>query len=180
PPASVNVTVGVVPSGTLTKPAPSPVFCFTVTVNVCGSVTRFVPFGPIVMLASTNVFTAGPLPPGPAPTLAVDGSVSRFSVTPPTVMVTAALPVALPADGDVNVTAHWPLTVPGDAHVSEPSWLAAPFEFVSVTTGFVPPGPLSTPAPSPAFCFTVTVNVWFWPTSLVALGVIVMLASTNV
>src|SRR5215831_20655826 len=105
------------------------------------------------MLASTNVLTAGPEPPGPAPMVAVAGSVSRVNNTPPTVNVTDALPVTLPADGDENVTVQVPFTVPGPAHVSPVPvnvW-AAPFESVNTTDGFVPSGTLTNPAPSPPF-----------------------------
>ncbi len=99
------MTVGLVPLATLTK-FPPPLFCLTVTVNVWGWPTSFVASGVILMLASTNVFTTGPEPPGPAPTLAVAGSVSRVSETPPAFTVTDALPVTCPAEFDVNVTVH--------------------------------------------------------------------------
>src|SRR5439155_967147 len=57
---SVNVTVGFVPSGTFTRPAPLPRSRLTVTVNVWSSLTSFVAVGGVmVMLASTNVFTTG-------------------------------------------------------------------------------------------------------------------------
>src|SRR4051812_47464525 len=59
---SLNVTVGLVPFGTLAK-LPLPFDCFTVTVNVCGWPTSLVASGAMVMFASTNVFTAGPEPP---------------------------------------------------------------------------------------------------------------------
>src|SRR5438046_1586943 len=132
------------------------------------------------MLASTNVFNAELEPPGPAGMLAVAGSGSRVSETPPTVSVTDALPVTLPALGDVNVTVHVPLLVPGFVQVLVLIWLAAPFESVKVTVGFVPFGALTNPLPLPFDCFTVTVNVCGWPTSFVAVGEIAMLASTNV
>src|SRR6185436_15267832 len=76
----VNVTAGFVPSATLTKPRPSPAFCFTVTVIVCGALTSLVAVGgEIAMFRSTNVLVAGPEPFGPLPMLAVAGSVSRVS-----------------------------------------------------------------------------------------------------
>src|SRR5262249_34463748 len=82
----VGVTVGCVRSGTATNPLPSAEFCLTVTVKVCGALTSLVAVGGvIVMLASTKVFTAGPVPPGPEPMVAVAGSVSRVRATPPTV-----------------------------------------------------------------------------------------------
>src|SRR5438045_1548036 len=89
-----SATVGLVLFGTLTKPLPSPRFCFTVTVNVCGALTSLVAVGGvIVMLRSTNVLVAGPLPFGPAVMVAVAGSVSRVSDRPPTVNVTVAFAV---------------------------------------------------------------------------------------
>src|SRR5947207_1761525 len=119
------------------------------------------------MNASTNVFVAGPLPPGPLPMDAVAGSVSRLSVTPPTVIVTDALPVTLPADGDVNVTWQRPLTVPVVEHVLVMICTEAPLELVSVTVGLTPSGTLTKPLPLPVLRFTVTVNVCGWPTSFV-------------
>src|SRR5262249_3753448 len=93
----VRVTAGLVPFGALTKPAPFPVFCFTVTVIVWFLPTSFVADGgEMAMLASTYVFVAGPEPPGPAPMLAVAGSVSRLIEMPPTDSVTAAFPTTLP------------------------------------------------------------------------------------
>src|SRR5436190_482478 len=59
---AVRVTVGLVPSGTLTNPLPAPPFCFTVTLKVWLTPTSFVAFGPIVICASTNVFVTGPDP----------------------------------------------------------------------------------------------------------------------
>src|SRR5438552_1527084 len=109
---------------------------------------------------------------------AVAGSVSRVNVTPPTVSVTDALPTTSPADGEVNVTVHVPLTVPVERQVLVETELAAPFESVSVTVGLVPSETFTKPLPSPAFCLTVTVNVWFLPTSLVADGAIEIRAST--
>src|SRR5262249_35066045 len=44
----------------------------------------------------------------------------------------------------------------------------------------VSPAAGTRPAPAPRAFFTVTVNVWLSPTSLVASGAIVMLASTHV
>ncbi len=114
---SVSVTVGFVPSGAATNPLPSPADCFTVTVKVWSWPTSLVADGVIVMLPSTNVLTAGPDPPGPDGIVAVAGFVSRINVTPPTVNVTDALPVTVPFEFDVNVTAHVPALVPGLAHV---------------------------------------------------------------
>src|SRR5689334_11442094 len=102
----------------------------------------------MVIRASTNVFTAGPEPPGPAGTFAVAGLVSRASVTPLTFSVTDALPVTCPADCDVNVIVHWPLIVPADAQLSPETWFAAPLLLASVTVGLVPFGTLTNPLPS--------------------------------
>src|SRR5438477_503614 len=121
----------------------------------------------MAMLASTKVLVAGPLPPGPAG-MRVAVSVSRVRDTPPTVMVTDALAVTSPADGEVNVTVHVPAEVPGLAQVLVEMLNAAPLALVSVTAGLVPLGAFTNPAPPPAFCLTVTVNVCGAPTSLVA------------
>src|SRR6476620_11483612 len=129
----------------------------------------------MVMFASTNVLTAGPEPPGPAPTLAVAGFVSRVTVRPPIVNVTDALPVTLPADGLVNVTWHLPAVVPVVAHVLLLMLNAAPFELTSVTVGFVPLGTFTNPFPLPPSCLPVTVNVSFAPTSFGAPGAMPML-----
>src|SRR5947207_124512 len=114
PLVSANVTVGFVLAGAFTKPEPLPVFCFTVTVNVWGAPVSLVAVsGVIVMYASTNVLTAGPvLPSGPAGIVVVTGLVSRVRLTPPTEKVTDALLVTTPADCDVNVTVQVPLVVP--------------------------------------------------------------------
>src|SRR5881397_3371467 len=59
PPVGVRVTVTTVLSGTNTKPAPSPRFCRTVTVNVWVSWMLFVSIGgTIVIDPSTKIFTA--------------------------------------------------------------------------------------------------------------------------
>src|SRR5580765_4708994 len=57
------------------------------------------------MLASTYVFMAGPLPPGPA-TAGVAGSVSRVTVTPPIVTESLAFAVNTPAVGLLIVTSY--------------------------------------------------------------------------
>src|SRR5436190_642239 len=132
---SSRATVTWVPSGALTKPLPSPLFCLTVTVKVWSTFTSFVAVGgAMAMLASTNVFVAGPEPRGPAPTLTVVGLVSRVTEMPPTSNVTAAFAVTLPALGDENVTVHWPLTVPV-VQVLALMELDAPRESAKVTVG---------------------------------------------
>ena len=112
--------------------------------------------------------------------MAVAGLVSRVSATPPTVTDNVALPVTVPVLGDVNVTEQVPLVVPVEAHVLVTMLNAEPPELVNVTVGLVPFGTLTKPAPSPAFCLAVTVNVWFWPTSFTASGLIATVASTKV
>src|SRR5689334_679025 len=100
------------------------------------------------MFASTNVLTAGPEPPGPD-VAGLFGSVSRLTDTPPMVRLTEALPVTLPADGEVNVTVHRPLTVPVVVHVLALIWKAAPLLLVRVTVGLVPSGTFTKPLPAP-------------------------------
>src|SRR5437016_10766 len=122
------------------------------------------------MVASTNVFTAGPeLPDWPL--------VVRVSETPPTLSVTEAVPVTVPPELEVKVTVHWPLVlVPDAAQVSVMFVVVAPLALVRVTAGFTPPtgcGPL----PEPSSALTVTVKVWLSPMPFVALGPIAMVAS---
>src|SRR5436190_21404097 len=99
------------------------------------------------MLAPTNVFSAGPVPPGPEGMVAVAGLVSRVNDTPPTVNVTDAFAVTVPESGDVNVTVHVPPLVPGLAHVSRVTLLSAPLASVNVTVTTVLFGALTKPPP---------------------------------
>ena len=149
---SVSVTVTIVPSGMMTNPAPSPEFCFTVTVNVCDSSMLSVSKGgAIPMNASTNTFTASPL-------FGMLPSVSTWKVSGPKWTSAAACPVTVPAVDEVNVTVHKPATVPGLAHESEMRLCEAPFVSVRVTVTSVPSGADSCwPATSRN---TWTVNVW--------------------
>ena len=62
----------------------------------------------VVVGVSYQVFTAGPEPSGPWPGGLVAGSVSRLSVTPPTLSVVAALPVVMPVVELVKTMVHWP------------------------------------------------------------------------
>src|SRR5437763_785777 len=141
---------------------------------------KLVPFGVIEILASTKVFTA-------SPELGATPSVERVSVSPPTVRLTEACPVTCPAEFEVNTTVHCPLA----SRLSPEGWassqveaaafrvLVAPLELVRVTST-LPTVAATNPAPSPASFWTVTVKVWGWPTSLVALWAMEILASTNV
>src|SRR3954453_18073462 len=96
-------------------------------------------------------------------------------------MVTAELacPVTLPAVGELKVIVHWPCAfVLGPAAVHVPvtgPWLA-PFVSVSVKSTC---SPAAGTRPAPGFFRTGTVNVWGTPTSLVALGEIVICARTQ-
>src|SRR5437870_867206 len=104
------------------------------------------------MVASTNVFTAGQV-----------GRASRrvggVSEVPPTLSVAEAVAVAVPAELEVKVTAHWPLAlVPDEAQVSVTFVAVAPLALARVTVGFTPLtgcGPL----PEPSSALTVTVKV---------------------
>src|SRR6266498_437626 len=69
-----------------TKPAPSPEFASTATVNVCSVPTSFAADGPIVMDASTKTFVAGP-------ELGAMPSVFTWTVFPAMMTSASALPV---------------------------------------------------------------------------------------
>src|SRR5437016_3394906 len=112
----------------------------------------FVAEGPIATEASTNVFTAGPeLPDWPL--------VVRVSETPPTLSVTEAVPVTVPPELEVKVTAHWRSEERRVGAEGSVRFVAvAPLALVRVTAGFTPPtgcGPL----PEPSSALTVTVKV---------------------
>src|SRR5690242_13567266 len=117
------------------------------------------------MFASTHVFTAGPEPPGPEPTDAVAGSVSRASVRPPTLTLAEAFAVVFPAVGLEMTIVHRPFAsvvpVPllplAAPHVPPVMWPVAPFEF-AIDVDTVAPAAGWSPLPSPASAFTVTVN----------------------
>src|SRR5206468_12319884 len=129
PLALVRVTAGFTPP-TGCGPLPEPSSALTVTVKVWLSPMPFVALGAIAMVASTNVFTAGPeLPDWPL--------VVRVSETPPTLSVTEAVPVTVPPELEVKVTVHWPLVlVPDEAQVSVMFVAVAPLALVRVTAGF--------------------------------------------
>src|SRR5206468_10346970 len=100
PLALVRVTAGFTPP-TGCGPLPEPSSALTVTVKVWLSPMPFVALGAIAMVASTNVFTAGPeLPDWPL--------VVRVSETPPTLSVTEAVPVTVPPAVEGEVIAPWP------------------------------------------------------------------------
>ena len=99
PPPFVRVTMGFVPSGAVTKPKPSPTFCFTVTLKVCGLPTSLTAEGPMVMDASTNLLVAGPELPF-VPSVLTGKGVPRIMT------VALAVPVTTPVLEEVNVTVH--------------------------------------------------------------------------
>ena len=83
----------------------------------------------------------------------------------------------MPVLAEVKVTANWPfaLVVP----VNGPAGLAAaPLLLVRVTVTVSPAA--ATKVPVAGVLLRVTVKVWGWPISLVALGAIEILASTQV
>src|SRR5207247_11236362 len=110
PLALVRVTAGFTPP-TGCGPLPEPSSALTVTVKVWLSPMPFVALGAIAMVASTNVFTAGPeLPDWPL--------VVRVSETPPTLSVTEAVPVTVPPELGVKGAGQWPAGVgSGEAQV---------------------------------------------------------------
>src|SRR5437660_679229 len=103
----------------------------------------------MLIRSSTKVLVAGPLSPD------LLSPVARVSGTPLTVNVVVALPVTLPAVGEVKVTWNWPLAlvVPENG----PAGLgAAPLLGVSVTVT----GALEAEDDTPSIYFvTVTVKV---------------------
>jgi len=123
----------------------------------------------IEMLASTNRFVAGPLPPGP-----LLPEVERPTVTPPIVTWALALAVKTPAALLLIVSvqvAVFPLTVGLlQVELCEPGCGLTLVVIAPKLTGLAPDG----------IAVTVIVNVCAFPTSFTAVpGVIEMLASTN-
>src|SRR6266508_4868245 len=151
-----------------TKPAPSPEFALTATVNVCSVPTSFAAEGPIVMDASTKTFVAGP-------ELGAMPLVSTWTLFPAMMTSASALPVTTPADGDVNVTVQMPPTVPGYAQSSEMGVTDAQFAAVRVAVTIVPSGAgVDDP---PEVWVTVTVNVCGSLISFTSFGAIWMFAA---
>jgi hypothetical protein len=127
----------------------------------------------MMMVPATYVFTAGPVPPGPAPIEAVLGSVSRVTATPPSVTTAVTFAVNTPGVELLIVTVHvatLPVTI-GVAQV---------FVFVTFGVGVTLGVMLvnETGVAPDGIAVTVTLNVCAWPTGLVALGVIATDAST--
>src|SRR5438132_3787081 len=89
----VSVTVGFVPVGALTKPAPSPLSISTVTVNVWYWPTALTASEPMVILASTQVLVAGPL-------LSPVELVETGMLTPRTLTVADAEYVPVPVESE--------------------------------------------------------------------------------
>src|SRR5438309_955010 len=82
------------------------------------------------MVASTNVFTAGPELPDRS-------EERRVGEEPRTRSVTEAVPVTVPPEVEVKVTVHWPLAlVPVEAQVSVMFVAVAPLALARVTVGF--------------------------------------------
>jgi hypothetical protein len=127
------------------------------------------------MLASTKVFVAGPLPPGPlVPEVErVTLTEAGFALASPSTKchVAVAFAVNTPADVLLIVTVHvaWlPLTV-GVAHVSDCDDGAGETDgVIDVSDAVVPDGN----------ALVVIVNTCWWPTSLVAVGAMLTFAST--
>src|SRR5829696_8358362 len=121
-PKSVKSVLDTIPTPSAgTNPAPSPRSFSTVTVNVCGWPTSFVPDVPIVIRASksTYCFCALALSPGsPSP-------VVRVRTTPPTVTSVVAWIVFAPGALEVILTVHSPfgstvVQLLGPTKVAEP------------------------------------------------------------
>src|SRR3954454_6994713 len=94
-----------VPAGAFANAEPALTFTWPVRVWFVAT-GLFADAGVIWMFASTHVLTAGPLPFGPAPMLAVAGSVSRVSATPSRVSAAVAFAVVVPAVGLLMISVH--------------------------------------------------------------------------
>src|SRR5438876_695601 len=112
----------------------------------------FVAVGAIAMVASTNVFTAGPeLPDWPL--------VVRVSELQSLPTRRSSDLVTVPPELEVKVIAHWPLAlVPDEAQVSVTFVAVAPLALARVTVGFTPLTGCG-PQPEPSSALTVTVKV---------------------
>ena len=119
--------------------------------------TAFVAEGPIAMVASTNVFMAGP-------ELRAMPSVSRCRRKPITLTSVVALTTVVPAVEEMRVTEHDP--VPPEVVQLEALRVPGPLTLTNLMT--VPSFALTNPEPE--LTFTWPVRVWGVPTSLVAAG----------
>ena len=117
--------------------------------------TAFVAEGPIAMVASTNVFMAGP-------ELRAMPSVSRCRRKPITLTSVVALTTVVPAVEETRVTEHDP--VPPEVVQLEALRVPGPLTLTNLMT--VPSFALTNPEPE--LTFTWPVRVWGFPTSLVA------------
>ena len=153
-----------------------PPIALTVIVSTWFVLTAFVAVaGVIWMFALTNVFTAS-AEFGATPSVAtVKGA------EPMTETVELACPVTVPAVFDVKTIVHWPAAfvfAPASSQVRSAPCDAGAARAVSVKSTCWP-GKATKPPPSPVSCCSVTVNVCGWPTTLVAFGVIWILALTQ-
>src|SRR3954454_23552611 len=155
-----------VPAGALANAEPALTFTWPVRVWFVPT-GLFADAGVTWMFASTHVFTAGPLPFGPVPMLAVAGSVSRVSATPRTVSAAVAFAVVVPPVGLLMISVHRPLAFVPDSHVPPLTVAVAPLALV-IPVVTAAPWAATKPFPSPAFTLTLTVNVWLAFTSFVA------------
>src|SRR5688500_15651721 len=141
--------------------------------------------GKMLMRALTKRLFASPLPPGPG-IVAVAGSVSRVSVTPPSTKVELALPTTRPGVLLVNVALNWPetLVVPLNGPGGTGTAPSEPTRVMVTLAPLTGPKPLKASPPGapiarPSFCSTVATKVCGSPTALTSSGAILIRASTN-
>src|SRR6266446_3670647 len=145
---------------------------FTVIVNTWLAPTALVPVaGVMLMLASTQVLFALPLPPA---VVFAAVPVVRVIVAPPTGMPEVADTTVVPVAAEVIVTVQLAVAAPPVyVQLAGPTKLPGPLTIDAVAVC----GPASIVPPR---AFTVIVNTWFVPTAFVAVaGAIWMLASAG-
>ena len=92
-------------------------------------------------------------------------------------MVALALPVIVPAELLMKTIAHSPLESVPVEQLLLVTMLTAPLESSNATVTDSPDAGCK-PEPEPLSTFTVTVNVWTYPTSLVSVPAMLMVALT--
>jgi len=106
-PKMLAIAGSTVSPGAGTQPLPSPRSLQTRTVKVSVPPTSDVSDGVMMIPALTQVFTEGPVPPGPG-VLAVDRETVADPTTPLIVTDADALTVVLPVVGLFTMIVHWP------------------------------------------------------------------------
>lgn len=156
PSLSDRLTVGVRPE-TGCSPVPSPSSTFTVTVNVCGALTRFAPSPVMSIVASTQVLTASWVAVVVA-SVDVETGMSSLAPVGPAEIVAVAVPVWVPVPDELNDTVQGPRPAPVLAVVQESSAIGSvPLPSANATVTSTPAA-LTRPLLSPLSTHAVTVN----------------------